>query len=157
MEPAAFGRHELLLMHVIKALSDCSFPAELRVSLKAGAFQEPPAFRAINNRADGDKGWSMESSDNARLIHNLNLIISFSLGEGRRPSPPSPWQWSFKGGFWRPLLRTNPRGFLVNCFQKLLLLSPGPVSPAALGHLEGEGIKGGQRTFGAVKCSSGIP
>lgn len=46
-----------VLMHVIKALSDCSFPAELEVSLKAGAFQVPPAFTAINNPADGDKGW----------------------------------------------------------------------------------------------------
>lgn len=55
----------------------------------------PPAFRAINNPADGDKGWSMGSSDNARLIQNLNLIISFftrggkgrSRFEGHSPSP----------------------------------------------------------------------
>lgn len=34
-----FGGTSWLLMHVIKALSDCSFPAELQVSLKAGAFK----------------------------------------------------------------------------------------------------------------------
>lgn len=50
----------------------------------------PPAFRAINNPADGDKGWSMESSDNARLIQSMNLIISSVVGRGvKEPIPGS--------------------------------------------------------------------
>lgn len=58
-------------MHAIKALSDCSFPAERECHSR----QELSS--AINNPADGDKGWSVGSSDNAGLTHNLNLIVSF--------------------------------------------------------------------------------
>lgn len=53
------------------------------MSLKAGALS------AINNPADGDKGWSMGSSDNAALIHNLNLIVSFHAAK----EPILGWGW----------------------------------------------------------------